>query len=244
MVRNFAVTVCRGACSRRARCKLVMLATAVAMLWLARPAESQQTVPASTARPPNNGTTLEAEQVRQAIRNVVASVDARRWSSLADRFAQSVYVDYTSLFGGYARNYTAADLVDNWRQLVEPFSKTEHVLGPIAVHGDARQAHAACPVRIEHFLPGAAGGEEWAVVGAFLFTLEKQDRLWRIDQVVLEVRSQQGNRNLLLEAFAPRSARLPCEECVASERARPCQPPSEKAIAFKAQRQACGEPDY
>jgi hypothetical protein len=164
--------------------------------------------------------------VRRVIRAVLESVDARRWTSLTDDFAESVYVDYTSLFGGYPRNYMADDLVDDWRQLLEPFSMTKHVLGPIVVKGDGRKAQANCPVRINHFLRGAPGGEEWAVIGQFVFTLEKRDGTWRIERLILDVRSQEGNSNLFLEAFSPANKRLLCEDCVAGKRLQRGQPPS------------------
>jgi hypothetical protein len=205
--------------SAQGRCKTLILASALAMLWLSWPAESQQTVTSTTHAARNRATALEAEQVRKVIRGVIESVDARRWGSLTDGFAESVYVDYTSLFAGYPRNYMADELVENWRQLLERFSMTRHVLGPIVVLGDESKARAECPVRIKHFLRGAQGGEEWVVIGQFVFTLEKQDRAWRIEGLVLEVRSQQGNSNLLVEAFAPANKRLSCEDCLVGKRA-------------------------
>lgn len=219
-------TVSRQAFTAQGRCKAIILASALAMLCLSWPAESQQTLTSRTNAARNRALASEAEQVRQLIRGVVESVDARRWESLTDDFAESVYVDYTSLFGGFPRNYTAGDLVDNWRQLLEPFSMTEHVLGPIVVHGDTSKAQAKCPVRINHFLRGAPGGEEWVVIGQFVFTLEKRDGTWRIEGLVLDVRSQEGNRNLLVEAFAPANRRLPCEGCVVGNRAQQGQPAS------------------
>ena len=210
-------------CTARGLGKALILAGAFAMLWLSSPAESQQTVTSS----PNTGRngTFEAEQVRRVIRGAIDSVDARRWESLSDHFAESVYVDYTSLFGGYPRSYLADDLVGNWRQLLEPFSKTEHVLGPIVVQGNGNKARARCAVRINHFLRGAAGGEEWAVIGQFLFTLEKRGGAWRIDGLVLDVQSQEGNSNLLVEAFAPANRRLRCEDCVVGRPTQQGQPP-------------------
>jgi hypothetical protein len=201
------------------RRKTIILASALAMLWLSGPAESQQTMTSRTDAARNRAIALEAEQVRKVIRGVLESVDARRWGSLTDGFAESVYVDYTSLFGGYPRSYIADDLVENWRQLLERFSMTRHVLGPIVVLGDESKAQAKCPVRINHFLRGAQGGEEWVVIGQFVFTLEKRDRTWRIEGLVLDVRSQEGNSNLLVEAFAPANKRLSCEDCLAGKRA-------------------------
>jgi hypothetical protein len=157
------------------------------------------------------------EQVRETILGVVAGVDARRWESLRGVFAESVFVDYSSLFGGHPRDYTADDLVDNWRQLLEPFSMTQHALGPIVVQGNEVDVQAECPVRIHHFLRGAPGGEEWVVVGQFVFTLEMRFGTWRIQSIVLHAQSQEGNTNLLVEAFAPAEKRMPCRECVAGK---------------------------
>jgi hypothetical protein len=199
------------------------------MLWLPWPAESRQSVTPGTNAATHSVTTLEAEQVRQVIRSVLESIDARRWESLTDDFSESVYVDYTSLFGGYARTYTADDLVDNWRQLLEPFSMTRHVVGPIVVEGDERRVQANCPVRISHFLRGAPGGEEWVVIGQFAFTLEKRDERWRIQRLALDVESQKGNTSLLMQAFGSPNKPLRCDECVVHKRGHQGQPPSTRA---------------
>jgi len=215
------------------RRKTIILASALALLWLSCLAESQQTVTSRTNVVRNSATDPEAEQVREVIRGVVESVDARRWGSLTDGFAESVYVDYTALFGGYPRSYLADDLADNWRQLLERFSMTRHVLGPIVVEGDESKAQAKCPVRINHFLRGAAGGEDWVVTGQFLFALEKRGATWRIESLVLDVRSQEGNSNLLVEAFAPANKRLPCQDCLVGQRAQQGQPRSTIATHLK-----------
>jgi len=216
----------------QARYRTAILASALA-LWLSWPAESQETMTARTSGARNDATALEAEQVREVIRGVIESVDSRRWESLTDGFAESVYVDYTSLFGGYPRSYVADDLADNWRQLLERFSMTRHVLGPIVVEGDESKAQAKCPVRINHFLRGAAGGEDWVVTGQFLFALEKRGATWRIESLVLDVRSQEGNSNLLVEAFAPANKRLPCQDCLVGQRAQQGQPRSTIATHLK-----------
>ena len=68
--------------------------------------------------------------------------------ALRGEFADTVPVDYTSLFGGYPRNYTVVERIDNWRQLLAPFSMTRHDLGPIDVEIDSSEAQAKCPVHI------------------------------------------------------------------------------------------------
>jgi hypothetical protein len=219
----------------------MILASALAMLWLPCPAASRQTVTPGKNAARHSASWLEAEHVRQVIRSVLESIDARRWELLTDEFSESVYVDYTSLFGGYPRNYLADDLVDNWRQLLEPFSMTKHVVGPIVVEGNDSRAQANCPVRISHFLRGAPGGEEWVVIGQFAFTLEKRDARWRIQRLALDVQSQEGNTRLLMEAFGAPNKPLRCDECVVRKRGQQGQPPTTGANDLKPRAQARGQ---
>ena len=176
------------------------------MFLLSWSAESQQALKSQT-NPPTTAGALEAQRIRQVIRCVMASIDARRWQALRGQFADTVLVDYTSLFGGYPRAYTVADLIDNWQQLLAPFSMTRHDLGPIDVEIDAGEAMAKCPVHIFHFLHGAPGGEEWVVNGEYRVTLKRRYGRWQIQKIVLDVQSQEGNTNLLVEAFAPADGR-------------------------------------
>ena len=171
------------------------------MYLLSWPAESQQASKSQT-NPPTAAAALEAQRIRQVILWAMESIDARRWQALRGQFADRVLVDYTSLFGGYPRNYTVGDLIDNWQQLLAPFSTTRHDLGPIDVEIDAGEAKAKCPVHIYHFLHGARGGEEWVVNGEYMVTLKTRNGRWQIQKIVLDVQSQQGNTNLLVEAFA------------------------------------------
>ena len=85
------------------------------MLLLSWSAESRQALQTQT-NPPTTAGMFEARRVRQAILGVMKSIDAHRWQALRGQFADTVLVDYTSLFGGYPRNYTVVDLIDNWQQ--------------------------------------------------------------------------------------------------------------------------------
>ena len=190
-----------------ARIARLTLASALPLLLLSWPVESHAVLTSQTNAPDTGTIALEVQQVRRVILRAMDSVDARRWEALRDLCADTVFVDYTSLFGGKPRNYTVVDLIDNWRQLLTPFSMTRHDLGPIDVEIDADEAKARCPVHIHHFLHGAPGGEEWVVNGEYRVTLKRRYGRWQIQKIVLDVQSQEGNTNLLVEAFAPADGR-------------------------------------
>ena len=184
------------------RAEPLALASVLALLVFSWPSESHAALTSPTNTPASGTIALEEKRIRRVIHRVMGSVDARRWETLRDLCTDTVFVDYTSLFGGQPRNYTVVDLIDNWRQLLTPFSSTRHDLGPIDVEIAAGEAKAWCPVHIHHFLHGAPGGEEWIVNGEYMVTLKRLHGSWQIQQIVFAVQSQEGNTNLLLEALA------------------------------------------
>src|SRR6516165_2614762 len=96
-------TVSCRASTGQGGCRTMMVAGALTMLLLSSPARSQPTWASRTDAATNGTTAPGAQHVRQVIVGVVENVDVRRWESLRDVFAESVFVDYTSLFGGSAR---------------------------------------------------------------------------------------------------------------------------------------------
>lgn len=184
------------------RVEPLALASALALLVFSWPSESQASLTSQTDTAVSGTIALEEKRIRRVILRAMGSIDARHWDILRDLCADTVFVDYTSLFGGEPRNYTVVDLIDNWRQLLTPFSSTRHDLGPIDVEIAAGEAKAWCPVHIHHFLHGAPGGDEWIVNGEYMVTLKRLHASWQIQQIVFAVQSQEGNTNLLIEALA------------------------------------------
>jgi hypothetical protein len=140
----------------------------------------------------------------QAISTVVANVahhiDAKRWAELRALYAESVETDYRSLFGGSAQTQPGDALIEGWRRVLAKV-KTQHLLGPIQVSVNARSAVARCHVRALHQLTGAPSGEQWEVLGHYVFELSSGDG-WKITKMKLETLLQTGNSKLLAEAAA------------------------------------------
>jgi hypothetical protein len=138
----------------------------------------------------------DREAVRETVTGVTHDIDHRRWQSLRARFADTVVVDYTSLFSGEVQRQNADDLVDGWRQLLTPLSATQHLLGPICVLIGERTT-ATCHVRGYHQAKGLPGGEMWMVAGHYEFELERDWSGWRIHGIKFQLFYQTGNLKLL-----------------------------------------------
>jgi hypothetical protein len=137
--------------------------------------------------------------IQHLVVGVSHEIDHRRWPELRALFAETVRVDYTSLFGGEAQALRADDLVATWKTRLATIEATQHLLGPIAVTVQGARAIASCHVRAYHRLARAPGGPEWMVAGHYAFELTRNAG-WKIDRMTLETFYQTGNTRLLDEA--------------------------------------------
>ncbi len=148
----------------------------------------------------------QKEAIRTTITGVSHNIDHKRWPELRALFADSVVVDYTSLFGGEVQTQKGDDLIAGWRTVLTPVPATQHLLGPIDVVARGDTASAECHVRGYHFRKGLPGGDEWMVAGHYVFELAKDGPSWRIRKMTLETSYQTGNEKLLPEAAAAQEA--------------------------------------
>jgi hypothetical protein len=141
----------------------------------------------------------ETEAVRTVVASVAHHIDAKRWPELQELYAHEVETDYTSLFGGTPQSQSNEALIAGWRGVLANV-RTQHLLGPITVATSGTTATARCHVRALHQVSKAPGGEEWEVLGHYVFELARQPHDWKIRRMKLETFAQTGNKNLLAEA--------------------------------------------
>jgi hypothetical protein len=137
----------------------------------------------------------EHEAVASRITRISHYIDHKQWTELRALFAPEIAVDYTALSGGAPQRQSPEALVGGWEKNLAPVT-TQHLLGAIDVEIDGDRAKATCHVRANHFVKGKPGGEEWVVMGQYVFGLTKTEA-WRIAAMKLEVFRQTGNAKLL-----------------------------------------------
>ncbi|MEJ7758288.1 MAG: nuclear transport factor 2 family protein [Gemmatimonadaceae bacterium] len=145
----------------------------------------------------------DLEAVRVTVGSVAHHIDSKRWTELRSLYARDVETDYTSLLGGTPQRQTGDALIAGWRGALEKVA-TQHLLGPIEAHIDGSIARARCHVRALHHARGVPGGEQWEVLGHYVFDLSREASGWKITRMKLETLLQTGNVKLLSEASAIR----------------------------------------
>jgi SnoaL-like domain len=116
------------------------------------------------------------------------AIDSRDWPATRACLADEVRTDYTSLFGGEPETVTGDELVARWSGLLDGFTGTQHVTGPVLETGDRLDTH----VIAHHWLDGAPGGDTWVVYGHYVVRLVEG----KIAELTLETFRQTGNRDL------------------------------------------------
>jgi len=149
-------------------------------------------------------TSSDQIKIAAVVTGVSHFIDRRRWPELRALYADTVEMDYTSLFGGRVERLRADKVMENWRALLTPVV-TQHLIGPIDVEAAGDSATAACHVRGYHYSKGAPGGDEWMVAGHWVFELAKSEGAWKIQKMKLETFYQRGNTKLLEEAAGARA---------------------------------------
>lgn len=132
--------------------------------------------------------------IAQLVSDMGLLVDARGWAGLQGLFTNQVDVDYTSLNGGEPQCVPAADLVDGWRQLLEPLAATQHLIANHSVTLDGDAATVATNVTATHV---PHDGEHWVVGGRYDARARIVDGRWRIAGLTLTVKWQTGSQNIL-----------------------------------------------
>jgi SnoaL-like domain len=125
-------------------------------------------------------------------------VDQLRWNDLLALFTSKVVVDYTSLFGGEARQMTREDLITDWQAFVPGFTRTQHLIGAVHVTFTERFAYAEAPVLASHVVkdPALAGNETWLVGGRYEMQIEKHSGEWCVRALNLAGAWAEGNLDL------------------------------------------------
>jgi hypothetical protein len=131
-----------------------------------------------------------------SIKDVVARIayhaDAHEWPELRNLFAQTVHVDYTSLFGGTAIDISGDELLASWRAFLPGFDATQHLLGPVLVESKDTATIAKTHVRATHRL----ADDVWVVGGRWVIALAHESAAWRITAMTFELAYQEGNSDL------------------------------------------------
>ncbi|MFI6294179.1 nuclear transport factor 2 family protein [Nonomuraea sp. NPDC050790] len=126
--------------------------------------------------------------------------DQREWNRLAEVFADSVTLDYTSLNGGEPATLTPAQIVEAWSGLLGAFDATQHLITNHLVTVEDGTAVCTASFQATHRLANPHGSPLWTLGGTYRFDLVRSGGGWKISGVVMTATWADGNKDLLAPA--------------------------------------------
>lgn len=141
----------------------------------------------------------QRKEVEDIVLRLGRMLDDQDFTGLAGLFAESVHIDYTSLFGGEAQDVAVADLLNSWRSDLNGVDSAQHiVIGPLAeITGD--RATASANIMIVAKRSDSFGASTWSCGGRYELTLERTPQ-WAITSFTLKAFWTDGNINVLMRA--------------------------------------------
>jgi hypothetical protein len=135
--------------------------------------------------------------VTQTINRYGRFVDDRDWAGLASILADTIELDFTSLWGGEPAKLTGPELVERWRDMSERLDATQHLITGVLPAIDGHTATAVANLVAVHKRVNATGGSLWTVGGTYRFGLRRRADQWVIDDLSLRVAWVTGNQAVI-----------------------------------------------
>ncbi|WP_181849662.1 nuclear transport factor 2 family protein [Streptomyces parvulus] len=144
--------------------------------------------------------TDERSAVRDTLVRMGWYVDRRNWEGLAGEvFAETLRVDYTSLWGGEPEDITGREQTDRWAKELGRLDSTQHVITGVLVTVDGDEATASANVQATLVRRDAAEGPLWANGGTYTTRMRRGPEGWRITALVTELLWESGNSGVLTD---------------------------------------------
>ena len=80
---------------------------------------------------------MDRPQAGDTFARMLHAIDARDWNGVRREFADTVDIDYSSLFGEPPARVDADAQIAGWRRFAGAFDATQHITGPILVQPTA-----------------------------------------------------------------------------------------------------------
>lgn len=139
----------------------------------------------------------EEARVRQTVIAFTINLDLLNFDALMLLFADELWIDYTSLWGGVPQVLTPRDLVAQLMGIAPGFDASWHELLDIKIQIRGHEAEVECGVDGRMWI----GDLIWHPIGRYKFRLEKIRSAWKITHLKLEMLQELGDRAVAEEAM-------------------------------------------
>ena len=145
-----------------------------------------------------NTLTLEDRAaIVDAITDIAAGADRHDWPRVRGAFADTVTLDYTSLWGGEPATQSADEVIAQWSGFLPGFERTLHlVTNHTIVAADEDSATAEADFQAAHRI----GTDMWVLMGHYRYELVKVAGDWKVQAMTMDWTHETGDRGLVAKA--------------------------------------------
>ncbi|MEM9210039.1 MAG: nuclear transport factor 2 family protein [Pseudomonadota bacterium] len=138
-------------------------------------------------------------EIERSITDIAAGADRADWPRVRSAFADTVTVDYTSLWGGDPVTQPADDLVAGWAAFLPGFDATHHI---VTNHTITEQGEAFATAEADFTATHRIEDELWVLGGRYMYEFTAQDGRWLVTSLTMTALWEDGDRALVAEADA------------------------------------------
>lgn len=132
-----------------------------------------------------------------AITDIAAGADRHDWPRVRSAFADTVTLDYTSLWGGEPATQSADEVIAQWSGFLPGFDRTLHlVTNHTIVASDEDGATAEADFQATHRI----GADMWVLMGHYRYELVKIAGDWKVQAMTIDWTHETGDRGLVARA--------------------------------------------
>jgi hypothetical protein len=141
-------------------------------------------------------TNLDIRNITEVTNKFFIAIDDNDWQYLERIFNDTLYWDYTSIFGGEPTNWAANQIIDSWKSILPGYDNTHHQLGNYLIEIDSTKTIVFCYVTATHYLENETQNNILTVVGSYELELTRYIDSWRITGVKFDLKYLDGNNDL------------------------------------------------
>ena len=140
----------------------------------------------------------QRQEIEETVDQLGLRLDAKEWLELEEVLADTVELDYVSLYGAQVERLSRVEVIERWKTQLMPLKATQHIMTNlhITIRTD-NTADCAANLLATHVRPNAVGDALWTVGGRYDFQLLHEGGRWRISAIKLSVLWTAGNTQVL-----------------------------------------------
>ncbi len=134
--------------------------------------------------------------VEDAITRLFVATDEKDWAAVRAWFTDEVLFDMSGVTGLPASRVPADQIVQGWKQGLDPIGAVHHQVGNFRVRVSGSEADASCYGIAYHYRRNVSGLNTRTFVGAYDLHLSRASGRWLIDAFRFRPKFIEGNLQL------------------------------------------------